>query len=134
MCNWKHKITIFGGNQWRPFIHVEDVSQALVNCIETPFSKIKGQIFNLGANEENYLISDLGEIIKKLIPDTKVDMIENNSDKRTYNVKFDKIKKTFNFKPSRTVEIGIQEIYQALEKGKFRNPKDSKYYNYHPES
>ncbi|MCD6471449.1 NAD-dependent epimerase/dehydratase family protein [bacterium] len=124
------EITIFGGNQWRPFLHVSDVAQLIVNCLDTPFSKIKGQIFNVGSNKENYLIRDLGKIIKEVIPEVKVKYIENSTDLRTYNVLFEKLEKTFNFKPTKTVKEGVKEIYDALKQGQFPNPKDSKYYNH----
>lgn len=125
------EILIFGGNQWRPFIHVKDVARGLVKCLETPFAKMNGQIFNLGSGEENYQISDLGNLIKKIMPETKVDEIQKDKDdQRTYNVCFDKAKQVFDFSPSKTVKDGIQEIYDMFQKGKFINPKDSKYYNY----
>lgn len=124
------KILIFGGNQWRPFIHVSDVVQALICCLETPFVQITGQIFNIGANQENYLISDIGKIIKKIMPKTIVKIVAGNADQRTYNVSFDKVKKVFGFMPIKTVENGIKEIHQALEAGVFANPEDPKYYNW----
>jgi len=127
------KIMIFGGDQWRPFIHVADISHAIISCLKTPIYKIKGQIFNIGSSKENYLISDLGKIIKEIMPETEVNYIESAVDKRTYNVLFKKLEKTFNFKPTKTVKAGVLEILEALKNNQFPNPKDPKYYNYHPQ-
>jgi nucleoside-diphosphate-sugar epimerase len=126
------EILIFGGHQWRPFVHVKDVCSAIISCLETPFAKIDGQIFNLGGDKENYLINSIGEIIKKIMPDTKVKIIDDNNDRRTYHVSFEKIKKVFGFEPTKNVEEGIKEICEALKEKRFVDYKDRKYYNYNP--
>lgn len=126
------EILIFGGQQWRPFVHVEDVGRALINCLEIPFAKIDGQIFNLGGDKENYLINSIGEIIKKMMPDTKIKIIDDNNDRRTYHVSFNKIKRVFGFEPQKTVEDGVKEIYETLKQNKILDYKDYKYYNYNP--
>ncbi|MDD2646438.1 MAG: NAD-dependent epimerase/dehydratase family protein [Patescibacteria group bacterium] len=123
------EIMIFGGNQWRPFIHVEDITNTLLVCLRTPLQKINGQIFNLGANEENYLISDISKLIKEIMPETKINILTNSLDERNYNVLFNKVKMVFNFFPTKTVKDGIIEIYNALQRGDLKNPTDSKYYN-----
>jgi|GEM_PF-130084 len=128
----EQEITIFGGNQWRPFIHVDDVARALIICLETPLGKITGQIFNLGGNQENYLISEVGKIIKTIVPDIKVNEIMTEGDQRNYHVLFNKVQQVFNFCPTKTIKDGVLEIYQALQAGRFANPKDPKYYNYNP--
>jgi nucleoside-diphosphate-sugar epimerase len=127
------EITIFGGEQWRPFIHVEDVADALLSAVKTPYSKISGQIFNLGATEENYQIKQIGEIIKEIVPEVNVKQVDNSSDSRDYNVSFEKIKEVFNYRPKHTVRKEVEKMYQALSEGRFPDTEDDKYYNYVPE-
>lgn len=131
---WKDKeITIFGGEQWRPFIHVQDVVTALMKAIETPYNKIHGQIFNVGSTKENYKIKQIGETIKEVMPEVLVKQIENSSDDRDYNVSFEKIKNVFGYNPQHTVKKEIKKMYKVLNENKFPDPENPKYYNYVPE-
>lgn len=124
------KITIFGGEQWRPFLHVEDAAEAYIRCLEAPIDKIRGEIFNVGSNEQNYTINEIGEMIKKFIPEAQIIREEKNKDRRNYKVSFDKIEKILGFKPKYGVEDGIKQIYASIKEGKFKNYTDPKYSNY----
>lgn len=128
------KITIFGGNQWRPLLHVADAAEAYIKCIESPIENVRRQVFNVGSNDNNYQIIDLGNIVKKLVPGTEMEIVDNKTidgkdDKRDYNVSFDKIRKTFGFLPQNKIENGIIEMKTAIEGGNFGNVKDPRYYN-----
>ena len=59
----------FGGDQWRPFIHVDDAAEAILTCLEAPLHAVKGQTFNVGCDDQNYQIAQLGDLVKELIPD-----------------------------------------------------------------
>jgi len=123
------KISIFGGEQWRPLLHVEDAARAFQIAMESPIEKIENQIFNVGLI--NMKIKDIGKIIQENIPGTKLEIIEKLSDKRSYNVKFDKIKEILNFQAKKTIESGILEISHALKDGIIKDPSDRKYYNHY---
>ncbi len=124
------EIFIFGGNQWRPLIHIDDLVRAIILCLEAPITKVGNQIINVGDNRENYLISQIGEMIKEYLPDTKIKNINTIEDKRSYKVSFDKIEKLLNFKAQKTVKDGIIEIANAIKEGKFGDMEDKKYYNH----
>jgi nucleoside-diphosphate-sugar epimerase/dTDP-4-amino-4,6-dideoxygalactose transaminase/CBS domain-containing protein len=116
-----NKIEIFGGDQWRPLLHVADAADAYIACLEAPIEKVKGQIFNVGSNEENYKINDIGEIVKRIVRNTTLinldkEIIEGQMDKRSYRVLFDKIKNQIGFITKKNVEDGVLEIKNALEK------------------
>ncbi|MEX2681490.1 MAG: NAD-dependent epimerase/dehydratase family protein [Candidatus Sigynarchaeota archaeon] len=123
------EITIMGGDQWRPFIHVDDVALAYLNALETPVNIVRGQIYNVGITQENYRMSEIGEIIKEYLPETKIILDEKNIDKRNYRVRFDKIQTQLGFKTQWTVRKGIQQIISAFKKGQYKDWKDSKYNN-----
>lgn len=127
------KISIFGGTQWRPFVHVQDVADSLKLVLEADEGKVCGEIFNVGGTAENYQMYQVGEIINELLPETEVTVIEEIKDKRSYNVNCDKIAKVLGYKTTRTVKDGIQEIIEAIRSGKIKNPKDRRYRNYCPE-
>ena len=123
------KITIFGGSQWRPNLHVEDAAEAFINCLEVPIEKIKGNIFNVGSNEQNYQIAQIGEIIQDIIPDAKIETVKKE-DERDYNVSFDKINKKLGYMAKKKIKDGVAEIKNAIEEGKIKNYTDNKYDNY----
>lgn len=124
------KIRIYGGGQWRPFVHVKDIAKALMIALDAPIEKTGGKIFNVGGSNENYLMSQLGEIIKKLMPDVEVSHMDEIKDERSYRVSFEKIKKELGFTPDHKVEDGILEIKAALENKVIADPEEKRYYNY----
>ena len=123
------EISIFGGSQWRPNVHVLDVVRAFVAAIEAPKEKVDGQIFNLGSERENYRIAELGDLVKQAIPETKVNSVEAAIDKRDYRVGFDKIERTLDWTAKVSVPDGIQEIIEAHRQSKFGHYSDKIYSN-----
>jgi len=124
------EIFIFGGEQWRPLAHVDDVADSVILALEASLSKVGNQIFNVGSNTENYLISQIGEIVKECIPDTEIKKIQGVEDKRSYKVDFTKIEKVLNFKNKKRVKDGVIEIRDAINSGRFPNLEDKIYYNH----
>ncbi|MGD0360672.1 MAG: SDR family oxidoreductase [Bryobacteraceae bacterium] len=109
-------ITIFNGEQWRPFLHVADAAAAIVRVLEAPVALVGGQIYNVGDSRLNYTLTDVAAKLVQFFPNTRVEHIEN-SDRRSYRVSFDKIKGHLDFACSRTLEDGIHEIKAAFENG-----------------
>jgi len=106
------------GTQWRPFVHVKDTSRAFITVIESPEEKVNRQIFNVGSNDQNLQILPLAKLIGEAVAlPFKIEWY-GSPDKRSYNVKFDKIRKTLGFTPKHTPEEGAKEVYEALESGK----------------
>jgi nucleoside-diphosphate-sugar epimerase len=123
------KISIFGGKQWRPLLHVEDAARAFQLMLESPLEKIRKQIFNIGF--KNLQIKKIGDILKKTLPETEVNLMQQLDDKRSYHVSFDKIQKTLNYYAKKTPETGIKEIAEAIKNGTIKDPADKKYYNHY---
>jgi len=122
-------ITIFGGDQWRPFIHVDDVANAIIKVLDAPKWLVNGKIYNVGSDNQNYTISQIGEIIREIIPGVDVRKESDIIDKRNYNVSFSRIYKELGFEPIHKIEDGVIEIKEFIEKNKI-NYKDEKYNNY----
>ena len=125
--NEKIKINLFGGNSWRPFISVNDVSKAIVKILNSNESMVKRQIFNLGGDKENYKI---GDIIKEIKRHIKIDYKETDriDDRRNYKVSFKKILKKVSFKPKDDLKKSIRILikrYKAIS----INEKNINYYN-----
>jgi len=123
------KITIFGADQWRPFIHVSDAAEAIIRCMEAPLVSVKGQVFNVGIDDENYRISEIGKIVRRNLPETQVEVKNSGEERRNYRVSFEKIRRLVNFDPKKTVEDSVVEITNAIRSRLIEDWTDSKYSN-----
>ena len=123
----KKEININGGSQWRPFVHVEDVSDVIIKIIKIDKKKINGQIFNIASF--NLKLEDIGKKIKKLFPKIKINYLTSNFDKRNYRVSTNKAKRVLNFKPKYTLEKGIKNLVNFTIKNKIKNIKQKKFLN-----
>jgi len=105
------------GTQVRPVVHVADVARAIMMVMEAEMEKIRGEVFNVGSNEQNYQIYELAKLIGASVG--KPFNIEwyGEPDARSYKVDFTKIKDKLGFKTLRTLGEGAREIYDALENG-----------------
>jgi nucleoside-diphosphate-sugar epimerase len=119
MRAWKERVVYImgGGEQWRPFVHVNDVVAAFVLMLESETEKIHGEVFNVGSSDLNFQIKQLAQFVVDVIPNVKIHIIPDDPDKRTYNVSFDKIRNKLGYSTKVQVHEGIVEIKQALEKG-----------------
>jgi nucleoside-diphosphate-sugar epimerase len=113
----KSRIIIMGGGeQWRPLVHLSDVSNAFITVLNSDSKKINNQIFNVGL--DNFQIKNLAYLVREQLPfPIEIDMAPDDADKRDYNVVFDKAKKILGFEAKVDITKGIQEIYQSLKKG-----------------
>jgi nucleoside-diphosphate-sugar epimerase len=109
----EHSFTVYNKEQWRPFVHIHDISRAFVTCLQANEELARGQIFNVGSYDLNFTLGQLAEKIQAQIPNTRVEYVENQ-DKRDYRVSFDKIHSQLGFRCERTLEDGIMEIRQYL--------------------
>ncbi len=116
---WKERVVYImgGGEQWRPFIHLNDVVRAFVLGTELPADKVSGQTFNLGSDDMVFQIGKLAQFVLDVIPNVTVHRIPDDADKRTYNVSFTKIREQLGFNTQTRIHEGVVEIKQALERG-----------------
>lgn len=123
------EIQVFGGDQWRPFVHVTDVGEAIRLCLFSRLDLTAGRVFNVGSEAQNYTIAQIAELVHKALPNTRVVMNGADVDQRDYRVSFDRIKNELGFRPRVTVEDGILEIIDALTSGRIRDYRDPRYSN-----
>ena len=110
---WNEAVEIYGGTQWRPFVHVKDAANALVLGAETT---IKGEIFNLVAENHQIL-----EIVKQITDNFEI--VTDTKDSRSYHVDNEKIKNLLKWVPEMTIDKTIQEFKKV-------NYKENIYYNH----
>ena len=111
------QIAIHGGNQWRPFVHVADVSRAIVSCLEAETDLVNCEVFNVGSDEENYTLAQIAEEIERLVPGVKVEYLDASSDPRNYRVSFVKLREKLGYEKRFSVADGVREIRTAIDSG-----------------
>ena len=128
------RITIFGGAQKRPNIHIEDVSDLYVELLTIPTHLIAGETFNCGY--QNHTVAELGEIVRSTVlqemPElAPVELVTSPSnDLRSYHISSEKIERVLGWKPKRTVEDAVVDLCRAFRAGKSPNSmNDIRYYN-----
>ncbi len=105
------------GTQWRPFIHIRDASKAFILALNAEKELVAGERFNIGSNEQNYQVKQLGQLIAQGIGKKFDFSWYGDPDHRSYQVNFDKIKHVLGFTPDWTPLEGAKEIANALESG-----------------
>ena len=123
------RIEVFGGNQWRPQIHVADVAAAIIKVLEAPLEAVRSQTFNVGSTEQNYTINGLADIAASLFPDLEVVRKNLEVDPRNYRVNCDKIRDALGFRTEVSVLEGMRELRDAIEAGTIQDPDLSEYNN-----
>lgn len=106
------------GSQWRPFVHVQDTTDAMMLLLEAEPHKVGGEIFNIGSSRDNYQLGGLAEEIARALPkEVKIEWY-GEADHRSYRVSCDKIARVLNWQPLRTIAEGVREIHDALCEGR----------------
>ncbi|MFD1646074.1 NAD-dependent epimerase/dehydratase family protein [Haloarchaeobius litoreus] len=122
--------TIFGGDQWRPFIHTRDVARGIRAVLDAPAEDVGGEVFNVGRDDENYTMAEVGKLIDDAVPEADVTVDETVSDDRTYRVTFEKLREATGFVPEIRLPQGIDEIRDALETEAIEDPDSPLHLNH----
>jgi len=110
------RIQIFGGDQWRPFVHCRDAARAFVHAVRAPAPVVRGRTFNVGSNNMNFTIRAVGDIVAEEVGgEVEVDAQPNVDDMRNYRVRFDLIEDTLGFRPEYDLRRGIREMIDAID-------------------
>ncbi len=130
----KGTITVFGGGQMRPNLHVEDMVDAYEVMLDAPHEKIQGEVFNIGY--ENHSIADIALMVKRVVEEEMPDLGEikiettPSNDNRSYHVNSDKVHRVLGFKPKRTIEDAVRDLTSAFRNHLLPNSfTDDWYYN-----
>ena len=130
----KGNITVFGGGQLRPNLHIQDYADLCKALLKAPDDKIANEIFNCGY--ENMSIMEIAKTVKKVVEEEFPDKDEigievtPSNDLRSYHINSDKVTEVIGFKPQYSVETAIRGLCQAFREGKLPNSlNDDKYFN-----
>ncbi len=128
------RITVFGGQQMRPNIHIDDMADLYLLLLELPNELIAGKTYNAGY--ENHTIAGIAEMVRDVVqrevPGGEQIEIETtpSEDMRSYHISSKKIKRELGFVPKRTIEDAVRDLVQAFQAGRIPNSMtDDWYYN-----
>jgi len=123
------QITVFGGTQKRPNIHIEDITDLYVDLLARSTQQVAGKIWNVGY--ENHQVSQIAEIVKGVVGREEVEIVTTPTDDlRSYHISSAKIQQDLGFTPQYTVGEAVQDLVGAFQSGKISNPFDNtNYYN-----
>ncbi|UCH83845.1 MAG: NAD-dependent epimerase/dehydratase [Candidatus Latescibacterota bacterium] len=124
----KRVITVFGGEQKRPNIHIRDMVDAYLMLLKQPHDRIHRKIYNVGY--QNFKVREIAELVKSVIgSDINIKTVATD-DNRSYHVSSEKIKRELGFVARHTVEEAVEDLREAFDAGLVPNPMDDiRYYN-----
>lgn len=119
------KIAIFGGDQFRPLLHVQDTARAVVDNIETAHTGV----YNL--HRQNVRIIDLAYQVRNHFPDMEIELTPMKfQDSRNYRVSSKKAEEIWGFKAMCSIDQGIEEIKDLLESRRLKDLDNPRYTNH----
>jgi len=122
------RITVFGGEQKRPNLHIEDMTDLYVLLVELPREKIQRKVFNAGY--ENYTVREIAEMVRDIVDPGIPIEITPTSDIRSYHVSCRKIRDELGFEARHSIQEAVLDVKSAFEDGRIPNPmSDARYYN-----
>ena len=123
-----HKISVFGGEQKRPSIHIQDVTDIYVESLEWPEAVIDGNVFNAGY--DNHTVMEIAGIVRQGVgQDVEIATVPTD-DNRSYHISSDKIRRELGYEPKRSIGDAVEDLVTAFKAGKIPDPlTDIRYYN-----
>jgi nucleoside-diphosphate-sugar epimerase len=120
-------IKVFGGEQKRPNIHIQDMVDIYLLALAAPAAAIDGKIFNAGY--QNHRVRELAEMVKSVVGDVPIEVTPSN-DQRSYHISSERIGKELGFVPRHSIEDAVRDLVAAFKAGKIPQPmEDARYYN-----
>jgi nucleoside-diphosphate-sugar epimerase len=123
------EIKIFGGDQYRPNIHIDDVVQVYMSLIAVSSELISGEIFNAGS--DNMTVTEIAETIRKVLASEAISVkVVYSDDNRSYRINSNKIMRCMGIFINRTVHNAVSDLRKKFDEGAFTDPlNNSAYFN-----
>jgi len=122
------EIVVHGGDQWRPFVHVDDAAEAIALALRAPLDLVGTQVFNVGSDEQNHTIDQVAQIVHQQVIGASIRHVDG-ADNRNYRVDFSKIRNMLSFRPRWTIQDGVQQVVDAITQGDVTDYTDARYSN-----
>ncbi|AAS70771.1 NAD-dependent epimerase/dehydratase family protein [Leptospira interrogans] len=124
----KREISVFGGAQLRPNIHIDDMVDAYLVLLRAPKEKVAGEIFNAGYL--NFTVSEIANMVKEVVGEDVKLVTTPTNDNRSYHISSDKIFNKLGFRANRSIKLAAEDLKKAFDSGLLPNSlTDEKYFN-----
>jgi len=121
-------IRVFGGDQYRPNLHIKDMCRAYLEVLRQPVAKVNGQVFNVGA--DNMKVSEIAEIVASHVDGPVEVQVEPMQDQRSYRISSERIAEAIGFRPKHTINDAVLDLQRAFTNGQLPNSlTDPAYFN-----
>lgn len=121
-------IRVRGGEQWRPFLHVEDAAWGIIATLHAPLEQVGGHVFNVGCAEQNLTIHDVAEIVQQCVHGAKV-VFDGELDPADYRLRCERFADTVGFRARFSLEQGVAQLTALLGRGEGPDWNDSVHHN-----
>jgi nucleoside-diphosphate-sugar epimerase len=122
------KITVFGGQQLRPNLHVEDMTDLYLRLLEADAASVDGKVWNAGYH--NLRVCEIADMVRERVGDRVEIVVTPTDDHRSYHVSSERLLREFGFSAKRSVSDAILDLKSAFEAGRVPNSMtDDRYYN-----
>lgn len=122
------RLSIYGGQFWRPYVHVLDVASAIDTVLAQPDASID-QVFNVGHSDENYTKVMLNDLLTERVSGLETDWVDIEEDPRSYRVSFEKIASDLGFQPAWRVPTGMDALLERARAADFADYTAAHYRN-----
>ncbi len=124
----ERRITVFGGHQKRPNIHIDDMTAVYLRLLDAPALAVAGKVFNAGY--QNHTVMELAEKVRSVVGRSTEIVASPSDDNRSYHISSEKIRRELGFAPARTIEDAVRGLVDSFAAGRIPNPMtDICYYN-----
>ncbi|OGK95277.1 MAG: UDP-glucose 4-epimerase [Elusimicrobia bacterium GWA2_69_24] len=123
-----HVIKVFGGQQMRPNIHIDDMADLYVEALGWPAAKVDGAVYNVGY--ENRRVIEIAEMVRGVVGGDVRIVTTPTDDNRSYHISSDRIKRALGFEARRTITDATRDLVRAMREGQVPDAmSDERYYN-----
>jgi len=123
-----NKVTVMGGDQLRPNIHIDDICDVYLLGLRLPSEQIDGRVYNVG--EKNHSVLALADIVRGIVGSHVQATVAPTNDPRSYHISSEKIARELGFRPKRTIDDAVRDLVGAFAAGKLPDAlNDPRYYN-----
>jgi len=124
----KREITVFGGSQMRPNIHIDDMTNLYVKSLQWSDEQVDGKVYNAGYH--NHTVSEIADTVRTVVGDDVNIVTTPTDDNRSYHISSERIKRELGFEAERSIEDAVRDLTTAFAAGKIPNSlTDPRYFN-----
>lgn len=122
----RNSLLVYDPDTWRPYCHVQDLSQAILRVLNAKDALVRNEVFNVGSSENNATKRQIVEVIEKNLGPQKVEYKSQGSDPRNYKVDFQKIESILGFRAQHSIAMGVKELLAGLELGLYKDAEQNR--------